>query len=965
MPDISGREAIAYEINASYDKPEPTPRIPDLPLAKDLQGVLDPRDIRLICSIPELINSGTDRYAFDTKAQLDLARVEEVEQKYKQTTSYVEKVKLLRKAGTLTNIVNNLRFGSEEAVRTTRSFLSKARELLEKSPDNYLEGLYEELEINSIMSRLEGTGLLESIRTVEARFAREYPQYIDHGELTETQLSDYQFFWERNQRRHRFDPHVKRSTSGFEDSLQDIAELYDKNRSTLIDEKATSAMLDKLAVESTSEILYGAVRYLYSGSLSERVPYGHLSDGIKFAEFAKGNEEELFAEIRETYHEEVADEDEEDELERKFHDLRLTAEGVYKYSEIIEHPWLRYAALVDAKAKFPTGGSIAEKEKWFTANAQHIPEGWNTRSLTRLVINRLDQGVDRNLHDATYWLKAFERPEEWKGNSLADDKLERNLLVYLKGLRADELARLNLPKKEKVVQEIFADPANADMYKYFFGIDGEYDRDVAARSLFELQVPSNYESATFRPSIAVQILKRLGSLRQEYVQEVQKWVQTNGMTPGKVLETAWRNREAALAAGYTDNPGDIMRYVAKASLQIEYKSMKESSSLPENITEEVFNREQDFLQELARCYGGRTAIQELSWYLENGSTDSVFAPFKTTLDDGWEMEILAKDDPRGYTIGYDTGCCMTVGGDSEDCIRAGYSDPRYGFILFKDPLGRVAAQSLIYVNPPNDQRVMVLDNIEFNQGRDVGKLLDRYQQALKRYFAHQAGIDDKWRINTVHLGEGYTDVNFSHLDKVGSIPTPLAGTYTDAEKQRLLIKPGKSDLIVEVERKELSIRSEELTRENIDTAVDLERQIYPAEIQSGREFFVDELAEGAGRFSRIFFDPDSGKPVGYLVASRAASERDDKKVVYVSDLAFLPEVQKQGLGTQILEELLQQASEDGLTRIEMHARESTSYPAIMQRMDLLKALGYRVAFDDRIDGYYGTESAHHLRIEKV
>jgi len=130
---------------------------------------------------------------------------------------------------------------------------------------------------------------------------------------------------------------------------------------------------------------------------------------------------------------------------------------------------------------------------------------------------------------------------------------------------------------------------------------------------------------------------------------------------------------------------------------------------------------------------------------------------------------------------------MRWGGLSESCIRAGYNDSRYAFLAVTLD-GRVRAQSLLYVNDdPNDpeKSVLVIDNIEANGKTDQKQMRQIYTEALKQFI--DSGAIAK-PVSAVHLGIGYSSVTFDDLPEASIVPTPLAGTYTDARaSQRLLL----------------------------------------------------------------------------------------------------------------------------------------------------------------------------------
>jgi hypothetical protein len=155
-------------------------------------------------------------------------------------------------------------------------------------------------------------------------------------------------------------------------------------------------------------------------------------------------------------------------------------------------------------------------------------------------------------------------------------------------------------------------------------------------------------------------------------------------------------------------------------------------------------------------------------------------------DKSFVFEIYDKEDPRGFTIGVDTGCCMTLGGASESCIMAGYKNSNAGFMGVHSPESEsVIAQSFWYVNPDQPD-VLVLDNIEANAGRDMNRLAEVYKRALEAWIKEHPENG----IKKVNLGLGYTEINVASLKNVEAVK-PLIGIYSDASKQVQLVGESK------------------------------------------------------------------------------------------------------------------------------------------------------------------------------
>jgi hypothetical protein len=283
--------------------------------------------------------------------------------------------------------------------------------------------------------------------------------------------------------------------------------------------------------------------------------------------------------------------------------------------------------------------------------------------------------------------------------------------------------------------------------------------------------------------------KELSQVRDRWLREYAKQdVRTLTLT------RAWQNREFALAEGAGDSPSQINEWVAQYGFKkyVEGLRIQGRENLPSS--EDIDNR-QGLISALSK-YPMHKALDAFGRFVTDEQEAKLrhadLAPGKVEIEvdgESFVVEVLPKTDPRGFTLGIDTGCCMTLGGASESCIWAGYEDPRYGFIAISKE-GRLRAQSLLYTNGESsdgvvDSSVLVLDNIEANQGSDISKLMQVYQAALQRLLSEGALNRS---IKQVNLGEGNTDVDFSNLEIVNPVSTPLEDVYSDAARQRLLLR---------------------------------------------------------------------------------------------------------------------------------------------------------------------------------
>lgn len=333
--------------------------------------------------------------------------------------------------------------------------------------------------------------------------------------------------------------------------------------------------------------------------------------------------------------------------------------------------------------------------------------------------------------------------------------------------------------------------------------------------------PENLEERYSNPGGSVSItdyisrLKEIGLRRKAYADDTATWLVRHATTPHTTLTKAWGDRAIALAHGVErDEKGNIISEVRdNASSVLAWQShnglkrlvyedsmrtrLAEMGTSPDEILAPELKPWRDELTRVLSSSDTLTAlvirrktILERRWSEKVLAADTVEFELGENSSKQWRLEILGPDDPRGFTLGVDTGCCMTIDGQSEDCLRAGYRSKNAGFIALYGPDGRLNAQSFWYVNPANED-VLVLDNIEANAGRDFSKITSAYQKGLQELLerhnarAREAG---KPQIKQVNVGEGYTDVNIGQLPKTKAVPALNANIYTDAYSQRELLK---------------------------------------------------------------------------------------------------------------------------------------------------------------------------------
>lgn len=257
----------------------------------------------------------------------------------------------------------------------------------------------------------------------------------------------------------------------------------------------------------------------------------------------------------------------------------------------------------------------------------------------------------------------------------------------------------------------------------------------------------------------------------------------------QMLASAWSSRREALNDGTIDTPYEIVRWVAITKLR--EIADRDNELIGGKSFRELLDARPDLAYELARNYNPMKSAQAMRRYFEIETQGafhrSEFVPGSTTVSLGgrsYEVEWLEKGSPAFFSMGADTGCCMTIGGVSENCIWQAMEDPKYSGMVVRVN-GKVRAQSVAYLaKDEQDNQTLVLDNIEMNGGTDPLVMRQVYQmgltQLLDQGFIHR-------EIKHVNVGEGYTKTPYTDLASVTPIPGP-AGIYTDATSQRRLLE---------------------------------------------------------------------------------------------------------------------------------------------------------------------------------
>lgn len=789
--------------------------------------------------------------------------------------------------------------------------------------------------------------------------------------------------------------------------------------------------------------------------------------------------------------------------------LQIASKLGYDAASLVKYPWLLNLDYGDDESSileadwpqddtdrpvtFPAYGNRYEQQKWLTENAYtQLYGGWNKASIGKIIMTRLENGIEMSVHDASQWLSEFQIPTDGydvksikrqlqngelpdvEPQALSDHSKEQDLIRAILSAPQHLRDRLLLPKNPQRIADMFSQSNHALLYASLIDIykdtDLSYESLVAAaiqkapefyNDYFSADAPEttlyarsagNASAAAFTrnfrawieshamspaihaqhplslpkdasPSLLVKELSDIGQRRKAYVHDATSWLSRHMTTPHQLLTKVWQDRPQALAAGVSDNARAIEVWQKQHALEL---YLNNPAFIPGNLTkDEVLTTYKPWVEELSRVYSSDGILRGISKFKEYQNNEALLPPASLKVgeqDALYTAEILAKDDPRGMTIGSDTGCCMNIDGASANCIVSGYRDKEAGFFALYTPEGRIAAQSYFYVNSDHPD-VLVLDNIEANEGRDTEKIIGLYRDALQQYMLEQFTKNDTWRIRTIQVGTGYGDAVRSHvlqLPHTSAIPNNLPPTptvvhswggdednemeeydgdygdeelqpiYTDAHDQRLLLKltdqqiqkaRDKTGVAINGSEKVTPNHTKEISLQPLDSThaevlVELEQRIYPKSMH----LFDDKATlreEMSGQSVRDFSfvvsaDGDGARDyIGYCLAYLTDSTSDimrETPVLYVADLAVAPDAQGQNVGAQMLAALLQKADQKGIDRIEFEARESTSYAALTsssQTTQLLARYGYKLTNTRQVGHQLGGENFFRIIIEAM
>lgn len=431
-----------------------------------------------------------------------------------------------------------------------------------------------------------------------------------------------------------------------------------------------------------------------------------------------------------------------------------------------------------------------------------IPEGEQGSAQRKMLIGRLGLPMRSALVNGTFAedpvqaIRVFSEvaPTGSQQRTELLDRLQRHLLQGLIGLDGDDFkihsGKFTLPNGQNIrVVNLFSDPNLKEAFTDLCSakLRGDHERLETLKAYYGGAV----QELTGTVSEAIVSLHQKEDFFKREPSAAKRWLSTYASQPIKALKLieAWKARGLALERGIKDNPKDILGFVAEHGVLL-YADQAIKSSRTDVTLDEVQSLSGVYKHIGAR-YAPQTTLKAIERLIHFRRTkgqlpDKIMQQGLARIRVGAEefnAEVFDKNDPRGFTIGYDTGCCMTLQGASETCIWAGYEDERYSFFGVYDSKGRLRAQSILYIAVADEKKILVADNIEVNRGTNFSPIIEVYREGLLQIARAQ-----ELEFDAIQIGTGYVAHKL-----IGSLPnaainyqTPLKGTYTDARNQKVI-----------------------------------------------------------------------------------------------------------------------------------------------------------------------------------
>ncbi|MBF8280680.1 MAG: N-acetyltransferase protein, partial [Candidatus Magasanikbacteria bacterium] len=401
---------------------------------------------------------------------------------------------------------------------------------------------------------------------------------------------------------------------------------------------------------------------------------------------------------------------------------------------------------------------------------------------------------------------------------------------------------------------------------------------------------------------------------------------------------------------------------------------------------------------------GNEVFSSFSSYLQTEVYGKAFKADKVTLT----AEILQKSHPAAATVGDDTVCCMPWGSGKHNeylwnpncgimSISLESPDPETGEIK-----KRVIAQSILTQDwryepkelaalysqaekgkvslteifgpdflerffKENQIPVIACDNVE-GQKNFIKRLIVNNETIISRiykeFFEAYKKTNPKFENSPVVIGTGYSDY-------LTGLPT-AENRYLPASLVSYTDKKADEVFSLFLESKPEKLPEPKTGVEEIDFSLTLpvayiEEKTYGAtghfeglpEIQN--LLCASSIACEKEKITPLnlgWFDK-KGVLRGYLLAYPAEKERE--KVVYVHDIAVLPEWQKKGVGMELIQKAVERINDDPkLLKLPIETRMRAGSYAIIQKY--AERLGFKITADEKVEEM--GEEIHYVRLER-
>lgn len=187
----------------------------------------------------------------------------------------------------------------------------------------------------------------------------------------------------------------------------------------------------------------------------------------------------------------------------------------------------------------------------------------------------------------------------------------------------------------------------------------------------------------------------------------------------------------------------------------------------------------DIMGEMKQIYQKRVQIKTIpSYFYKSGK---------------YQAYTMDSNSVEGLLCGYETDCCMTIGGNGESCLKYGYKKHHSNFFIVKKKNRIVSFSWLWEFVDKKKKKILVLDSIEI-LGRDLEdskNVLEIYFNLIKKMLFHYdliiIGTDGNTTPEKIEIfGKIHNNYNKIKIP-FKKIVKKLGIKYTDADHEFILI----------------------------------------------------------------------------------------------------------------------------------------------------------------------------------